>query len=113
MSTPTPIVEAAAYMYPSNLDEFARKEMMARAYSVSVTNVDTGERTVPLYRESELASLRAANKTLRDALADYANPLNWAEDAQGIRRVWLEPDGHPREAYNGFERAAAATKEPT
>ena len=42
---------------------------------------------------------------LRDGLKNYGNPLNWATDNQGIRRVWLEPDSTTRDAYNGFEVA--------
>lgn len=25
------------------------------------------------------------------ALAEYANPLNWDADANGVRRIWREP----------------------
>ena len=42
------------------------------------------------------------------ALIEYANPLNWNEDPQGIRRVWLEPGSTTPAAYNGFELAAKA-----
>ena len=46
-----------------------------------------------------------------DALAEYANPLNWALDESGIRRVWLEPGSSTPTAYNGFELARAAMEE--
>jgi hypothetical protein len=48
-------------------------------------------------------------ENLRNALSEYANPLNWGEDQQGIRRVWLEPDTTTPEAYNGYELARKET----
>lgn len=42
------------------------------------------------------------------ALVEYANPLNWDVDENGIRRVWKEPGSETPEAYNGFELAKAA-----
>lgn len=42
------------------------------------------------------------------ALAEYANPLNWDADANGVRRIWLEPGSDTPDAYNGFEMAQAA-----
>jgi hypothetical protein len=56
-----------------------------------------------LIRRLREAEMDAEN--LRNALSEYANPLNWGEDQQGIRRVWLEPDTTTPEAYNGFELA--------
>jgi len=47
--------EPAAFMYPSDLEQFQRREMHADAFSVSVTNVDTRERTVPLYTRPAIA----------------------------------------------------------
>ena len=44
----------------------------------------------------------------QDALAEYANPQNWSEDYEGVKREWLEPDGSPRSGYNGFELAQKA-----
>lgn len=42
------------------------------------------------------------------ALVEYANPLNWDVDENGVRRVWKEPGSETPEAYNGFELAKAA-----
>lgn len=42
------------------------------------------------------------------ALTEYANPLNWDADANGIRRIWREPGSDTPDAYNGFEMARAA-----
>lgn len=42
------------------------------------------------------------------ALAEYANPLNWDADANGVRRIWREPGSDTPDAYNGFEMARAA-----
>jgi hypothetical protein len=41
-------------------------------------------------------------------LGEYANPLNWEEDEQGIRRMWREPWTRTPTAYNGFESARKA-----
>jgi hypothetical protein len=57
-----------------------------------------------------LDAARAAEQTVRDALLEYANPLNWGVDEQGIRRVWMEPGSSSPTAYNGFELAAAALR---
>ena len=50
----------------------------------------------------------AATPSLREALEIYANPNNWLPDAQGIRRIWSEPDSTTPDAYNGFEAATVA-----
>lgn len=42
------------------------------------------------------------------ALDEYANPLNWDADANGVRRIWREPGSDTPDAYNGFEMARAA-----
>lgn len=42
------------------------------------------------------------------ALTEYANPLNWDVDANGVRRIWREPGSDTPDAYNGFEMARAA-----
>ena len=42
------------------------------------------------------------------ALAEYANPLNWEADENGIRRIWREPDSCTPDAYDGFKLARAA-----
>lgn len=41
-------MEAAAHMYPSDLEKFQESETFAHAYSVAVGSPD--ERSVPLYR---------------------------------------------------------------
>lgn len=46
--------------------------------------------------------------TTNAALVEYANPLNWDVDENGVRRVWKEPGSETPEAYNGFELAIAA-----
>lgn len=46
--------------------------------------------------------------SVADALREYANPLNWDLDENGIRRVWREPGSTTHDAYNGFELARAA-----
>lgn len=56
----------------------------------------------------ELLELAADEiERLQKTLEEYANPLNWDEDHQGIRRVWLEPESTTPDAYNGFEAARA------
>lgn len=42
------------------------------------------------------------------ALAEYANPLNWEADENGIRRIWREPDSCTPDAYDGFKLARDA-----
>lgn len=53
-------------------------------------------------------TLIADVKALAEALAAYANPDNWEEDENGIRRVWLEPGSTTPDRYEGFESARAA-----
>lgn len=56
--------EPAAYMLPSHLDEFQHMEVCHEACSVSFTNVDTGERSVPLFTAEQM---RAANAGVQSA----------------------------------------------
>lgn len=51
---------------------------------------------------------KLAKPDQNSVLAEYANPLNWADDGNGIRRLWLEPGSNSPEAYNGFELARSA-----
>lgn len=46
--------------------------------------------------------------TANTVLAEYANPLNWDTDSNGIRRIWREPGSSTPATYNGFELARAA-----
>jgi len=48
---------------------------------------------------------------LRQALNEYANPVNWEMDAENVWRVWREPGSSTPEAYDGFHLARAALKE--
>jgi hypothetical protein len=67
-----------------------------------------GKRDVPVRIYQQMRVFESDRAELLAALKAYADVLNWDVDEQGIRRVWLEPDGYPRTAYNGFEKARAA-----
>ena len=45
----TPELQPSAWMHPSDLANFVGAETHATAWSLEVCNVDTGERTIPLY----------------------------------------------------------------
>ena len=62
----------------------------------------------PEHVGAELAALFKERDALREALSQYANPLNWEVDEYGIRRCWREPGSSTPDAYNGFELARAA-----
>lgn len=55
-----------------------------------------------------VVSLRKRVMTLEIELGEYANPLNWEEDEQGVRRMWREPWTRTPTAYDGFESARKA-----
>lgn len=57
---------------------------------------------------TEQQDAAAPNGVLTEALSHYANPYNWSEDDNGIRRRWCEPGSYTPTAYNGFELARAA-----
>ena len=48
---------------------------------------------------------------LRSALAEYADERNWADDGEGVRRVWLEPGAKTPDRFNGFEAAQKALQD--
>lgn len=71
-------------------------ETLANATYIAAADPDT------------IAALIAERDRLREALHQYANPLNWSCDEQGIRRCWEEFNSSTPRAYNGFEFARAA-----
>ena len=59
----------------------------------------------------ETQALRSELARKNEALETYANEANWAEDADGIRRVWREPGSTTPEVYDGWNLARAALRE--
>jgi len=58
-------VKPAAWMYPSVLATFEGRETFASAWSLEVTNVDTGEDAAPLYSQEIITALQAEIEALR------------------------------------------------
>ena len=58
-------VKPVAWMYPSDLVEFEGSETFANAWSLEVTNVDSGEGTAPLYSQETVTALQAEIVALR------------------------------------------------
>lgn len=54
LTTLPPLPDCAGHMYPSDLEQFQRREMVANAYSVAFTNIETHERTVFIYTAEQM-----------------------------------------------------------
>jgi len=68
-------VKPVAWMYPSDLATFEGSETFANAWSLEVTNIDTGEDTAPLYSKESIAVLQAEIVALRKD----AERLDWVQ----------------------------------
>jgi hypothetical protein len=77
--------EAVAYMYPSDIDRFKRSETTAECFSVSVTNIDTLERTVPVYMSSV-----AINAELVEALEGMIQRIEFYSRLKDSERPNIE-----------------------
>ena len=103
-----PLPEPAAHMYPSDLEQFSRKETFAHAFSVAVGNPD--ERSEPLFTAEQMQAYARA------ALEAQAEPAGWkwvpVEPTPAMIQAACELQGYPSGTDKYRAMLAAAPQQP-
>jgi hypothetical protein len=64
--------DAAVHIYPDDLERCSRSECVVSVYSVRVTNMETGEHSVPLFSREQVAiALAAAPEVAVPAVGEH------------------------------------------